>query len=147
MSFPPSPELKKTLRNRQKPIGYKLSLVEFNGRGSPTALANSTNAAIDIVSNSNLTSCPQNCFRPVGLAWDSRGRLFFSSDSTGEIFVVTKTSGEGVQDVRQAANSSASGSAPSPNPSSNSGVKKWKFSQGSYWVAGVAAVGGALPLA
>jgi hypothetical protein len=73
-----------------------------------------------------------------------------SSDSTGEIYMVTKTDGSGINDVRQASNGSAggspSGSSPSPTPSGSGGVRTWKVSQGSYWVAGVAAVGGALPL-
>lgn len=35
-----------------------------------------------------MSKCPDDCFRPVGLAWDSKGRLWFSSDSTGEIYVL-----------------------------------------------------------
>jgi hypothetical protein len=139
-------------RNRQTPIGYKLSLVMFDGKGSPIALANSTNAAIDIVWNPNMSACPQNCFRPVGLAWDLRGRLFMSSDSSnGEIYMITKTNGEGIQDVSQAANSgsrggSPSGSAPMPSSSNSQGVKRWRISQGNYWVAGAAVIRGALAL-
>jgi hypothetical protein len=139
-------------RNRQKPIGYKLSLVTFDGNGSPIASANSTNAAIDMVWNANLSACPQNCFRPVGLAWDARGRLFMSSDaSSGEIYMITKANGEGVQDVRQAVGSgssggSPSGSAPMPSSSNSKGVKRWRVSQGSYWIAGAAIVRGALAL-
>jgi hypothetical protein len=56
-------------RNREEPIGYKLSFVEFDGNGSPRAAANSTTAAVDVVSNPDLSTCPGNCFRPVGLAW------------------------------------------------------------------------------
>jgi hypothetical protein len=37
--------------------------------------------------------CPDNCFRPVGLAWDSKDRLFVTSDSTGEIFILERQSG------------------------------------------------------
>lgn len=41
--------------------------------------------------NPNNNNCPSNCFRPTGLAWDPRqsGRIFMSSDSTGELYVVT----------------------------------------------------------
>jgi hypothetical protein len=142
-----------TCRNRKAPIGYKLSFVEFDGNGSPKAAANSTTAAVDIVSNPDLSKCPSNCFRPVGLAWDTQGRLYMSSDSTGEIYMITKTDGSGINDVRQAsnggsANGSYIGSSPSPTPSGNAGVRGWKVSHGSYWVAGAGAavVGGALPL-
>lgn len=45
-------------------------------------------AATPILSNQDLSKCPDGCFRPVGLAWDSEGRLWFSSDSTGELFVL-----------------------------------------------------------
>ena len=80
------------LRDRTDPIGYKLSVVEFSD-GSPVESANSSIAAIDIVSNLDLSKCPNNCFRPVGLAWDSNGRLFMSSDATGEIYVVVRADG------------------------------------------------------
>ena len=131
-------------------MGYKLSMVEFDGNGSPTVAANSPTAAVDIVSNPDLSKCPSECFRPVGLAWDTQGRLFMSSDSTGEIYMITKPDGSGVADVRQANGGSGGGSgtggSPSPTPSGSDGVRRWKVSQGSYWIAGAAAVGGALPL-
>lgn len=88
-------------RNREEPIGYKVSFVQFDGSGSPTAAANSTAAAVDVVSNPDLSQCPDNCFRPAGLAWDSQGRLFFSSDATGEIYVITREDGSGVDRVSQ----------------------------------------------
>ncbi|KAJ4367352.1 hypothetical protein N0V83_006933 [Neocucurbitaria cava] len=138
--------------NREEPIGYKLVFVQFDGNGSPTASANSSTAAVDIVSNPDLSACPSNCFRPVGLAWDSQGRLFMSSDSTGEIYVVTKDDGTGVADVQQASSnrsspsSTGSGSAPSSTAGgANRAVRKWSAGRGSYWVAGAAVVG-ALPL-
>lgn len=131
-------------RNRRQPIGYKLSVVQFDGNGSPIALANSMTAAADIVSNPNLSACPQNCFRPVGLAWDSQGRLFMSSDATGEIYVVTKADGSGVADVRQASaggstpSSTTSGSAPSPTSNSASkSMMRWNIGSGGYYVAAI----------
>jgi hypothetical protein len=63
----------------------------FGPDGQPTALQNSTNAVTDVITNPNLSNCPNQCFRPVGLAWDSAGRLWFSSDTTGEIFVLERT--------------------------------------------------------
>ncbi|KAJ4403899.1 hypothetical protein N0V91_006201 [Didymella pomorum] len=118
--------------NREDPVGYKVSFIQFDGNGSPTAAANSTTAAIDIVSNTDLSECPDNCFRPAGLAWDSQGRLFMSSDSTGEIFVITREDGSGVNSVSEAAPNGTSGggggsatgtsAAPSPTGSGNAAV-------------------------
>lgn len=88
-------------RNREDPIGYKVSFIQFDGNGSPTAASNSTTAAIDVVSNADITQCPDGCFRPAGLAWDSQGRLFFSSDATGEIYVITREDGSGLNSLSQ----------------------------------------------
>ena len=57
----------------------------------PTSPSTSNNSAITVLSNTDLTACPDKCFRPVGLAFDARGRLFMSSDATGEIYVVART--------------------------------------------------------
>ncbi|KAI4687634.1 uncharacterized protein J4E88_003225 [Alternaria novae-zelandiae] len=137
--------------NREEPIGYKLSLVQFDGKGSPVELANSTTAATDIVSNPDLSACPDSCFRPVGLAWDTEGRLYMSSDSTGEIFVVTREDGSGVADVSEAADAREN---ESPTPSGTGGVStptetsgaalNLGVRSGSYLAAGVAVVGALL---
>lgn len=74
-------------------VGYKLSLVPF-ANGEPTDPSTSKTAAIDILSNENTAGCSGSCFRPVGLAWDSKGRLFMSSDATGEIYAVLRDNGE-----------------------------------------------------
>lgn len=76
-------------RDRTDPSGYKVSLISF-ANGEPVAPANSNTSYIDIFANANNTVCPGNCFRPVGLAFDSQGRMFVSSDASGEIYVVTK---------------------------------------------------------
>jgi hypothetical protein len=68
------------------------SLVFDPSSGTPVAASNSLTAATDIFSNANLSNCPDACFRPVGLALDSKGRIFVSSDATGEIYVLVKTS-------------------------------------------------------
>jgi glucose/arabinose dehydrogenase len=78
--------------NRDDPVGYKVSVVDF-ANGEPVDGSNSTTAAVDILSNADDSVCPDNCFRPVGLAWDDSGRLFMSSDSTGEIYVITREEG------------------------------------------------------
>lgn len=66
-------------------------------------------AAQDIFSNPDNSVCPGRCFRPVGLAIDGVGRLFVSSDSSGELYVLAKT-GSG----------SGSGTTTSPAPAATS---------------------------
>jgi len=75
--------------NRDEPVGYKLSVVSF-ANGEPVAPADSTEAAVDILSNADNSRCPGNCFRPAGLAIDGQGRVYMSSDATGEIYVLQR---------------------------------------------------------
>ena len=85
--------------NSEPPVGYKLSVVEF-ADGEPTEPSTSLTAARDVVSNADVTRCGDvQCFRPVGLAWDQRGRLFMSSDATGEIYMVMRADGEAVSEA------------------------------------------------
>ncbi|KAL7932637.1 soluble quino protein glucose dehydrogenase [Trichoderma chlorosporum] len=81
--------------NRNDPTGYRVVSLAFGSDGQPTALQNSTGAVTDVITNQNLSNCPNQCFRPVGLAWDTSGRLWFSSDATGEIFVLERTNSTG----------------------------------------------------
>ena len=75
--------------DRTQPAGYFLSSIDFDkDTGEPVQPPNSTTAAANVLGNADLSLCPSGCFRPVGLAWDSQGRLFMSSDSTGEIYVL-----------------------------------------------------------
>ena len=76
--------------NRDKPVGYKLSVVSF-ADGKPVEAPDSTKAASDILSNPDNTACPGACVRPVSLALDGQGRIFMTSDSTGEIYVLRQT--------------------------------------------------------
>ncbi|KAM3520685.1 hypothetical protein NHJ13051_006721 [Beauveria bassiana] len=73
--------------NREAPVGYRIARVAFKD-GQPAAPRDSMDAAVDVLATKDLSNCPDKCFRPVGLAWDAKGRLWFSSDSTGEIFVM-----------------------------------------------------------
>ncbi|KAF5373049.1 hypothetical protein D9758_001600 [Tetrapyrgos nigripes] len=75
--------------NRDSPDGYRLSRVNFTTDGFPIEPSDSSTAEIRVMTNQNNTACPDGCFRPVGLAWDSKGRLFLTSDATGEVFVIT----------------------------------------------------------
>lgn len=62
-----------------------------------------------ILWNPDNSRCPNGCFRPVGLAWDPKGRLFMTSDRSGEIFVVGKADG-GAVDAQTLEVTAASGS-------------------------------------
>ena len=103
--------------DRDPPSGYKVGAVRF-ANGSPVDGPTSTTALTDVVSNQDITQCPDRCFRPAGLAWDGQGRLFFSSDTTGEIYVIARSGGS--RSVNGAAPSAA---APGPPASSTSATK------------------------
>ncbi|KAE9372455.1 soluble quino protein glucose dehydrogenase [Stipitochalara longipes BDJ] len=77
--------------DRNPPDGYRLSVVQFKN-GMPVEPSTSQTAAVNIMYNANNAACPNSCFRPAGLAWDSKDRLYMSSDSTGEIFIIGGTS-------------------------------------------------------
>ncbi|KAK8097893.1 uncharacterized protein PG998_013379 [Apiospora kogelbergensis] len=76
--------------NRDNPAGYKLSAVTFSN-GQPTEPPTSTKAVSSILSNADNGACPDACFRPVGLAIDGQGRVYMSSDATGEIWVLKQS--------------------------------------------------------
>lgn len=75
--------------NRDDPLGYRVSRIQFEN-GVPKEASDSRSPTADIMSNPDLSVCPDACFRPVGLAVDSQGRVFVSSDATGEIWVLQK---------------------------------------------------------
>ncbi|EAQ85440.1 hypothetical protein CHGG_09454 [Chaetomium globosum CBS 148.51] len=80
------------------PRGYRLSSVAFNATtGEPIAAADSNDALTDVLTNQDLSDCPDNCFTPTGLAFDEQGRLWMSSEATGELYVLQRTgeNGEG----------------------------------------------------
>ncbi|CUS08707.1 unnamed protein product [Tuber aestivum] len=74
--------------NRNVPIGYVISVVEFQG-SEPKAPRNSDNSIKNIMWNGDTAACPGKCFRPVGFAFDTAGRIWVTSDSTGEIYIIT----------------------------------------------------------
>ena len=100
-------------RDRTDTVGYKLSVIPFQN-GEPLAAPDNKTAVTDIFANVDNSVCPQNCFRPVGIAFDSKGRLFVSSDATGEIYVVQKDTPP----------PGATSTAASAKPSSTSGTAK-----------------------
>ncbi|EGX88842.1 Soluble quinoprotein glucose/sorbosone dehydrogenase [Cordyceps militaris CM01] len=80
--------------NRQPPNGYRLSRVSF-ADGQPVAKADSDDAEEKLLWNADNAACPGSCFRPTGLWLDDKGRTFMTSDSSGELFVVTGASSNG----------------------------------------------------
>ncbi|KAK7942884.1 uncharacterized protein PG986_011997 [Apiospora aurea] len=80
--------------NRDNAAGYKLSAVAFSN-GQPIEPPDSPKAVTSILSNADNGACPDGCFRPVGLALDGQGRVYMSSDSTGEIWVLKQGRGGG----------------------------------------------------
>src|SRR5690606_5774211 len=86
--------------------------------GQPKEANNSQSAAIEIMANPDLSQCQTACFRPVGLAFDTAGHLWMSSDATGEIYVIRKDDGSGV--AAFTSNAAVSGPTPGPTPSGSS---------------------------
>ncbi|KAK0628841.1 hypothetical protein B0T17DRAFT_505462 [Bombardia bombarda] len=77
--------------NRDRPAGYHLAVVSWNATsGEPIEPTDSTTAAVDVLTNIDNSVCPNACFRPAGLAIDGEGRVFMTSDSTGEVYVVQR---------------------------------------------------------
>ncbi|KAI5118404.1 hypothetical protein M0805_007538 [Coniferiporia weirii] len=75
--------------DRVPPTGYGVVRIPWTSDGSgPIASPDSTTGYEFIIHVPDLTLCPDSCVRPVGLAFDRNGRLFVSSDSTGEVFYV-----------------------------------------------------------
>ncbi|KAF5537660.1 Soluble quino glucose sorbosone dehydrogenase [Fusarium mexicanum] len=74
--------------NRNPGDGYRLSKVDF-ANGEPVPESDDPKAEVPLMWNMDNTKCPSGCFRPAGLAFDKSGRLFLTSDSTGELYVLT----------------------------------------------------------
>ncbi|GAB1527374.1 hypothetical protein RhiXN_11826 [Rhizoctonia solani] len=73
--------------NRQPPTGYSVVRIPWAG-DAPRAPASSFNGYEHIVYAPDLTKCPSECIRPVGLAFGKKGQLMVASDETGEVFVI-----------------------------------------------------------
>jgi hypothetical protein len=67
--------------------GYKVIRIPWSN-STPAASADSRVGYETVIGASDVSQCPDGCIRPVGLAFDRLGRLFVSSDTTGEIFIV-----------------------------------------------------------
>lgn len=90
--------------NRDTPTGYKLVAVPFQkdagtgasygygaSRYAPVAPLSDPRGYTDIFFPENEADCDGTvCLRPVGLVFDKQGRLYMTSDDSGEIFLLTK---------------------------------------------------------
>ena len=117
--------------NRKVPVGYKLSLVNFQENGDPVEASDSNTAALDIVSNMDNTACPNNCLRPVAMAFDTQGRIFMSSDASGEIYLVTRNAAANGTNGSSPAPAS-NGTASSPSTTASSGAAR-SFTSPALW--------------
>lgn len=115
--------------DRTDPSGYKVSAIQFTN-GEPVAAATSNTSYTDIFMNANNSVCPANCFRPVGMAFDSQGRMFVSSDASGEIYVV----------VRDEASNGTFGGSTSSGSSGGSPTGGKTSAAESLWVSSTAAL-------
>ncbi len=117
--------------------------------GQPVDAPDSTTATQDILSNPDLTACPGNCFRPVGVALDKLGRIYMTSDSTGELYVLQKA------EMTALGNPTSSGTlvTSTSTSSSNIGPRSARNHPGEHglWLAAAAValsiVGGAMFIA
>ncbi|KAG6008382.1 hypothetical protein E4U21_004587 [Claviceps maximensis] len=77
--------------NLKPPNGYRLSRVAYSN-GFPVADRQSQTAEQQLMWNEDNSLCPNQCFRPVGLLIDEAAkRVFMTSDTSGELYVVTGT--------------------------------------------------------
>ncbi|KAI0015009.1 soluble quino protein glucose dehydrogenase [Xylariomycetidae sp. FL0641] len=82
--------------NRQPPVGYKVVAVPFtrnleDGNFAPNVDADSPEGGvIDVFYPPNESQCSSStCIRPVGLVFDGKGRMYVTSDSSGELFLLS----------------------------------------------------------
>lgn len=105
-------------RDRTEPVGYKVSLMQFQN-GEPVAASSSNTSTTDIFSNAKNSVCPDNCFRPVGMAFDNKGRLFVASDATGEIYVIVREESSTGPSVISSSATSASSTSKGAKPTAS----------------------------
>jgi glucose/arabinose dehydrogenase len=121
--------------DRTQPVGYKVSVVEFKQNGEPVDALQSKTAARDVFANQDNSKCPDDCFRPAGIAVDSQGRIYVSSDASGEVYLISRASGAtipgpsstGSPTGSATASATASGTANNIRPPLSSGVGSFSY--------------------
>ncbi|KAK1759859.1 soluble quino protein glucose/sorbosone dehydrogenase [Echria macrotheca] len=82
--------------DKTDPVGYSIATIPFDApSGQPVGSPTDQTAFTEIMTNPDHSKCPTNCFRPVGLVVDAAGRVWFTSDTTGEIYVLQKAGNQG----------------------------------------------------
>jgi len=76
--------------NQEAKSGYSVVTVPFKSF-KPEAAQTDTRAAKELLWPADIGECPGKCFRPVGIAFDSNGRMFVTSDTTKELIVLTQS--------------------------------------------------------
>lgn len=91
------------------------------------------------MSNADINSCyePGVCFRPVGLDWDKDGRLFMSSDETGEVYAITRSNGSPTNSA--SSTTTGSGTSSGASASASAGVASASSMSGLAVIFGVLA--------
>lgn len=86
--------------DRDPPTGYKIVEIpftrSFDGSYKPVARSDSIEGYTDVLfppdeTLCNVTLTTTTCVRPVGLVFDSHGRLYMTSDTSHEVFLLQKS--------------------------------------------------------
>ncbi|EGZ68130.1 soluble quinoprotein glucose dehydrogenase [Neurospora tetrasperma FGSC 2509] len=133
--------------DRSTPAGYKLSAVRFDtSKGEPIEASDSTNSLVDIMWNRDVSKCPEQCFRPVGLAVDEQERIWMTDDDKGDVWVL-KQVGE-VKDEEGADGGSGSGNVNGDSDSAAAPMRAKRSGSCAEWLgvgmSAMAAVAGSL---
>ncbi|KAI1490923.1 hypothetical protein F5X96DRAFT_633694 [Biscogniauxia mediterranea] len=75
----------------QEPLGFRVGKIDFaDGQGSPWREYRTPTPPSRMSSRTRtlLPGARTGVFGPVGLAFDKKGRLFMTSDYTGELYVI-----------------------------------------------------------
>lgn len=119
--------------DRSTPAGYKLSAVRFDSnKGEPVEAPDSTNSLVDVMWNQDVSKCPDQCFRPVGLAVDAKeGRIWMTDDDKGDVWVLRQV-GEvkGDSDSGDSGSGRGSGSANGDSDSAASPMRAKRSGSG-----------------
>ncbi|KAK4168161.1 soluble quino protein glucose/sorbosone dehydrogenase [Cladorrhinum sp. PSN259] len=122
--------------DKTSPVGYRVASIDFDPvNGDPLASPDNTSPLVDVITNADYSKCPDGCFRPVGLAIDELGRVWFSSDATGEIYVMQRSGSETEQGKFIGGSGSSTGG--SGSGSDNGGGKKNAAAGTGLWPSGI----------
>ncbi|RPA85820.1 soluble quino protein glucose dehydrogenase [Ascobolus immersus RN42] len=82
--------------NTDNPVGYSVGYIPFKGTGNvePEATEEESQTAVrNILVAPDLGRCPDDCFRPTGITFNSKGQMFVTSDSKKSLVFVSHNGG------------------------------------------------------